>query len=98
MNAAHHNNPAPTKTPHKNANNAAISKASRLIFIDITSLKEGREWLDETTPYRRRRWRWRWTKRSGGSGSIPFAPKKARKLESLMRVRRFLLELGIGNS
>jgi hypothetical protein len=52
---------------------------------------------DETTPYLRR-WRWRWTKRSGGSGSIPFAPKKARKLESLMRVRRFFLGLGIGNS
>jgi hypothetical protein len=60
--------------------------------------RKGREWLDETTPYRRRR-RWRWvTKRSGGSGSIPFAPKKARKLESLMRVSRFFLGLGIGNS
>jgi hypothetical protein len=54
MNAAHHNSPAPTKMPVRKANNAAISSASRLIRTDITSLKElkeGREWLDETTPY-----------------------------------------------
>jgi hypothetical protein len=40
MNAAHQSNPAPTKSPVRNANSAAISRASRLIFIDITPQKQ----------------------------------------------------------